>query len=84
MACTQVIRVERWADSGATELLDLLVGPGVSLCPILCALAPPLSLTQTVPIKSIEEESPRAQDWKFTGKVLFVKKRQDTELQGGG
>ena len=33
--------------------------------------------------KSIEEESLRAQDWKFSGDALDVKKQQDTELLGG-
>lgn len=60
--------------------MDLSAGLGVSPCPILCALF----LTQTVPVKSVEEESPGAQDWKFTEKVLFVKKQQDTELLGAG
>lgn len=72
--------MERWADSGDTQLVDLSVGPRENLCPVLCTLAPSLSLTQSVPVISVEEESPRAQDWKFTGKVLFVRKEQDTEL----
>lgn len=44
----------------------------------------PLSPTQTVPVNQLRRSPPRAQDWKFMGKVLFVKKEENYCGLGAG
>lgn len=67
MAYTWVTGVASWAGSGATLPVDLNAGPY-----FLCS-CPPSFPHPNCSRKSIEEESLRAQDWKFSGEALYVK-----------